>query len=216
MSMENLNFVNFVCFIGIFPLIIYIYHKKVNIETVFFLPFIVLLAFGSLYELFGYSIFKGSTKYWFRIYLFLEFYTVLYFYFKLLKYKIFFLVYGLFYFILYFYLLIDWSPKKIGLDDLPLNVAITSIVIISSFLWFIEVFKKMDDKPLYFRSSFYYISALLIYFTGTFLVFLMGDYMFFDDSISRDKFWILIVIFGFFLRLILIFTVWKARIKLEH
>ncbi|WP_130736009.1 hypothetical protein [Flavobacterium sp. J27] len=214
--MEHLTFVNFVCLIGVIPLIIFVFNKRNNLETKYLLPFIILMAFGGLYELFGYSLFKGSTKYWFRIYTLLEFYTVLYFYGKLLKNNLLYLVFGILYFLLYFYLILDWSPSKKGFDDLPLTVAVTLLVIVSSFLWFLNVFKKIEDVPLYKRTSFYYISSFLIYFTGTFLVFIMGDYMFLDDSISRDKFWIIIVIFGFFLRLTLIFTVWKARVKLER
>lgn len=214
--MEHFTFVNFVCLIGVIPLIIFLLNRNNNDSTKYLFPFILLIAFGGLYEVFGYYLLKGSTKYWFRIYTFLEFYTILYFYYRILKIKLLYFAIGLLYFIIYFYLLLDWSPLKKGFDDMPLTIAITILVIISSLLWFVDVFKKIEDIPLYKRTIFFYISSLLIYFSGTFLVFIMGDYMFLDDSISRDQFWIIIVIFGFFLRLTLIFTVWKAKVKLEH
>ena len=99
---------------------------------------------------------------------------------------------------------------------MPLNVAITLVVIFSSCLWFVDVFKKLEDKPLHERTDFFYISGLLIYFTGTFLVFLTADYLRDDPNYGILDYWILIVIFNLILRTILIFTVWKARIKLEH
>ncbi|UOX35607.1 hypothetical protein LXD69_08795 [Flavobacterium sediminilitoris] len=102
------------------------------------------------------------------------------------------------------------------MNDLPLNIAITLLVLVSSFLWFLDVFKKGDDKPLYLRPEFYYVSALLIYFTGTFWVFLMTDYIINDDSIKLLDYWVLIVIFNLILRVTLIFAVWKAQIKSIH
>ena len=90
------------------------------------------------------------------------------------------------------------------------------MVVLSSCLWFVSVFKKLEDKPLYLRSDFFYISGLLIYFTGTFLVFLMADYLRDDPNYRMLDYWTLIIVFNIILRTILIFTVWKARIKLEH
>lgn len=97
-----------------------------------------------------------------------------------------------------------------------MNIATLILVLISSFFWFINVFKKLEEKPLYLRTEFYYISILLIYFSGTFLVFLMTDYIISNESMELLYYWNLIVIFNFIVRLTLIFTVWKARVKLEH
>lgn len=202
--------------IGIFPLVIYFFNKKVNKVTVYLLPFIFLTAFGSLYELIGTDLLKLQTKYWFRIYMFFEFFTILYFYYKLLQYKIIYTLLAVLYLLIYFYLLIDWSPSQKGFNDLPLNIIITLVVVFSSCLWFVGVFTKLEDKPLYERTDFFYISSLLIYFTGTFLVFLMADYLSSDPNYKILDYWTLIVVFNLILRTTLIFTVWKAQIKLEH
>lgn len=199
--------------LGLFPAILFYIGKKKDRITVFFLPFILLVAVASLYEFVCTGIFKIGAKLWFRVYTFLEFFTVLYFYNKLLKYKFFYLLFAVIYLLIYSYLLIDWSPSQKGFNDLPLNIAMTLLVVISSLLWFVSVFKKLEDKPLYQRSDFFYISGLLIYFTGTFLVFLTADYLRDDPNYTILDYWFLIIIFNIILRTILIFTIWKARIK---
>lgn len=214
--MEDLGFVDLVCLIGVIPLILYLINKKVTIETNYILPFIFLMAFASLYEIIGTTFFQLRTIYWFRAYVFLEFYAVLYFYYKLLNYKKVFIVYGVLYFLVYLYLLVNWPNNKKGFNDLPLNVMVTLLVVFGSFLWFIDVFKKLEDKPLLKRIDFFYISSFLIYFCGTFLVFLMTDYLLNDAKYKIEEFWTLIIFFNLVLRITLIFTVWKARIKLEH
>lgn len=211
-----MNFTILVCLIGILPLIFYYFNKKVDIVTKYLFPYILLLAVASLYEFFGTYILKFNTSYWFRIYILLEFGAVWYFYYKIFNYRIFYFFCGFGYLIIYVYLLINWSPKSKIIDDLPLTLIITFMVVISSFFWFVTVFKKLEEKPLYKRSEFYYISILLIYFSGTFLVFLMSDYIINNVSMELLYYWNIIVIFNFFIRLTLIFTVWKARIKLEH
>ncbi|WP_445721978.1 hypothetical protein [Flavobacterium sp.] len=213
-----MNTILFYSFIvtGIIPVVLYFRGSKVSQVTTSFLPFIILTAFSSFYEYFFSYILQVNTSYWFRIYSLLEFYVVWYFYYKILEFKKCYLIYGSLYLLLYGYLLIDWSPKNKIIEDLPLTIAITLMVVVSSFLWFVDVFKKMEDKALYHRTEFYYISSLLIYFTGTFLVFLMADYIINNDSIKLLDYWVLIIIFNLILRVTLIFTVWKARIKSEH
>ena len=44
----------------------------------------------------------------------------------------------------------------------------------------------------------------------------MTDYIINNDSLELLYYWDIIVIFNALLRLTLIFTVWKARVKLEH
>ena len=214
--MIDFSYVDLVCILGVVPLIVYFFNRKVNLTTIYLLPFIYLTAFSSLYEVIITGVFKIGTKSWFRIFTFLEFFAILFFYYKLFHYKKLYILFGLFYLLLYSYLLIDWSPSQKEFNDLPLNVAITLVVIFSSCLWFVDVFKKLEDKPLHERTDFFYISGLLIYFTGTFLVFLTADYLRDDPNYGILDYWILIVIFNLILRTILIFTVWKARIKLEH
>lgn len=204
---------NLLLLLGVLPFLIYLKGSKRNQITDYLLPFIVLVFFASLYEYIGTLMLKLGTAYWFRIYSFLEFYTVWYFYYKIFNFKKAYLFYGIFYFFLYTYLLIDWSPYDKEIKDLPLNLAITFMVIVSSFLWFLDVFKKMEDKPLYLRAEFYYISILLIYFSGTFLVFLMADYILTNESINILDYWVLIIIFNVILRGTLIFAIWRARFK---
>lgn len=211
--MDRFSYVDIVCLLGLIPLLIYFFSRKVNTVTIYLLPFIYLIAFSSLYEIIGTGVFKIAAKFWFRTYLFLEFYTILYFYYKLFQYKKLYKSFGILYFVLYSYLLMDWSPSQRNFNDVPLNIAITLMVVFSSCLWFVEVFKKLEDKPLFLRSDFFYISALLIYFTGTFLVFLTADFLRDDPNYKMLDYWILIIVFNIILRITIIYTVWKARIK---
>src|SRR5690606_3632430 len=76
----------FVYLLGILPLLFYLIKGSKNISYLkFLLPFIILMFIASIYEAIFTYILQIGTNPWFRIYSFLEFYTLLYFYWKLLN-----------------------------------------------------------------------------------------------------------------------------------
>ncbi|VXB05959.1 conserved membrane hypothetical protein [Flavobacterium sp. 9AF] len=210
------NLLLFAELLGLIPIILFYRGKKNDKFTIFFLPFIWLVALSSVYELIFTLYLEVGTKIWFRINIFLEFYCVLFFYYNIFKNKRLFISIGVIYLFLYGYLLLDWSPKQKDFNDLLLNVSITLLVVFSSLKWFLDVFKKMEDIPLFQRTDFLYVSGLLIYFTGTFFVFLAADYLRDNPNYKLLEFWILIIIFNIILRLILIFSIWRVQTKLEQ
>ncbi len=188
-------------------------NRKMQKELFFLFPFIFLMFFASLYEFIGTELFRLKTKYWFRIYTLLEFYTVFYFYYKLLEKRKIFIFIGSAYLLVYLGLMIDWinNPKKVGFNDLPLNISIVFLVLFCTVMWFVDIFKKLEDYPLYKRPVFYIISALLLYFTGTFIVFLITDYVLKKQLFVFLDYWIIIIIFNIVLRLIITVVLWRSK-----
>lgn len=144
----------------------------------------MLIFFATLVETVVRYFYKYEDLKWYRLYDFLEFYSILvFYYFELKTKKKFYIFFAICYLILFFYLSLSWTNKSIG--DQPLIVATAVLVIISTVLWFVNVFKKFEETPLYRRSGFYLVSILLIYILGTTLSFLSVDFIFENDF---DKF----------------------------
>ncbi|WP_379811325.1 hypothetical protein [Flavobacterium chuncheonense] len=97
-------------------------------------------------------------------------------------------------------------------DDMPINLLMVIFTLYASTQWFIEVFRKMEDTPLYRRSVFYYISSFLIFFTGSFLVLLTADYLR-EENVGIRKFWVIIGVLNIVTRLIVSITVYKAKVR---
>lgn len=200
-------------FLGIIPLFIYIYNRReVNQETVYLFSFLVLMFVVSIFDPLNQKYFRISTIIWYRFYCIIEFYTVLYFYYKTLKYKKIMSFFGVLYFLVYAYLLKDFSFDQKVYNDMPINLIMVLMVITLSVQWFIEVFKKMEDIPLYNRSAFYYISIFLIFYCGTFLVLLMADYLR-QEKLGITSFWVIIALLNVITKIILIVVIWKASSK---
>lgn len=133
---------------------------------------------GGIYELVITGVFKVGFTPWFRIYTLLEFFTLLYFYNKLLGKNKLFLFLGILYIITYLYQIYEWIYfPRIGFNIISLKVESVSMVLISSIIWFVEAFKKMDETSFYVNPVFYIIAAFLLYFCSTFIVFIVTDYM---------------------------------------
>ena len=199
-------------FLGLLPLVIYILNRKVNQETVYLLPYIVLMFVVTIFEEFNVNFFKISTIVWFRFYCFLEFYVVFYFFYKILEYKLILKILGCVYFLVYIYMLKDFSFEQKAYDDMPINLIMVIATLYASTQWFIEVFRKMEETPLYMRSVFYYISSLLIFFSGTFLVLLTADFLRAEDAGIR-RYWVIISVLNILTRLIIGITVYKSKVR---
>src|SRR5690606_31765934 len=123
-------------------------------------PFIWLLALATVYELFGTTIFKLNTAYWFQLYTPLEFFAIYYYYRKILypAYSLFFkialLFFGIVYLVSCFFI---WRPESKLFSTLVNQVPLTIFVIIGSFLWFRELFSDMNIENLWKNPHFYFV-----------------------------------------------------------
>lgn len=168
---------------GFLPLLVYLIkmkRSKFDRSIVNFLPFIVLIFFATFVETIVRNfIFRYDALKWFRLYDFLEFYTILLFYYLELRKNKLYIFFSICYLLLFIYLSLSWNNESVA--DQPLILSTIILVIISTVLWFVNVFKNFEETPLYKRSGFYIISILLIYTLGTSLSFLSVDFVYKND-----------------------------------
>lgn len=207
-------FTHFTLILGIFPIIFFWSNKRrLNAETYYFLPFIVLLAISTIYEFVGTLILKINVISWFWIYLFLEFATLSYFFYKLSVSKIlswfFVSLFGPLYIIL---TVIRNTGNELVMEG---YLSAFSFVAFLSFivLWFKDLFKKLSYPSLLDNNLFYFIVGIMVYFAGTIFLFLLSDVIYSDQKESFPEFWLLNVLFSFIFRVLILIGLWKSRIK---
>ncbi|BCY28300.1 hypothetical protein KK2020170_11680 [Flavobacterium okayamense] len=172
------------------------------------------MVIGGIYESIVTGIFKVGTTPWFRIYTLLEFFALLYFYNKLLGRNKLFLLFSILYIMTYLYQIYEWVYfPRIGFNFISLKVEMVSLVLISSLIWFVDAFKKMEETSFYVNPVFYIIAAFLLYFCSTFIVFVVTDYMK-QYKMNIRGFYMIILYAALVLRITLLVVFWKAsRIK---
>lgn len=202
---------------GILPLLFYLKKGSKNVNYLqFLLPFTILMFIASIYEaIFSHILKIGSTP-WFRIYSFLEFYCLLYFYWKLLNRKWLSLFFGITYLLNYCHLIYEWIYfPRIGFNIMPLNIVVTSMVIVSTIIWLVRAFRKMEEESFYANPLFYVIGAILLYYCSTFIVFIVTDYM---KQYKMDilGFYMIVYYANLVLRGTLVIVFWKtSKYKLK-
>lgn len=199
--------------LGILPSVLYLINrKKVDQTTVYLFPFLLLMLLVSVFDPINRIVFRINTMIWFRFYMFFEFYCVLYFFYKILNFKTTTRLLAVVYLLVYLYLLKDFSLNQLVFDDMPLNLLMALATIALTVQWFVEVFNKMEDIPLYNRSDFYYISGLLLFYCGTFILFLSLDYLS-SNKISSRPFFLISIYLNIVVRILYSVTIIKFRIK---
>lgn len=188
------------------------YKKKLLTKSCYYLsPYLYVVFFATFFELFFLRNNKGFSLYWIRFYDFIEYYSILYFFYKELRFKKFYMILSIVYLILYVYLSFSWNYKTVG--DLPIIIFTTLMVLISSVLWFVRVFQNFEETPLYKRSSFYFVSALLIYVLGTSVSFISTDYIWKNSAMNLKTLSYLILFFNLLNRLIISITLLRVSNK---
>ncbi len=200
----------FTILFGVIPLFIY-YLKKVTIKPIE--PFLWVVCIASLYEFLGTFVLKLNSEYWFIIYNFLAFFSIHYFFFKLLKgsYKYVFILFGILFLILSVFSFYEWE----NINYLDINSYYNSLqtlaVLFFSMLWIVRVFTNLELKSLTNSPMFYFVSGLILYYSGNVFLFLLSSYIFKIDKSNFQAFWMLIVILNLVLRTLLIVGIWKGR-----
>lgn len=204
----------FAFILGLLPILILKFKKrKVAIGTYFITPFLLLVFFSSLYEWIATKIFEVPTILWFRVYLLLEFLTLVYYFFYLLKkrFKVFFCISTGLFITTFIFLLPDLYSGHNLKADAYLSIFEIVFVYIGIVLWFRNIFKELNEQSLLHIPDFYFISGFLMYFSGTLFLFLMGDLLLNHTTINFQAYWNLSIIFNIILRLFLIIGAWRMR-----
>lgn len=201
-----------VLFIGIIPLLVLFLKKRAFDFKEPITPFIWLTAFATLYEFIGTGLLEIKTSYWFQLYSFLEIITLSYLFFKLFqpKYKTAFWVFLVLLLTTYSFSLFFWDENA-GLIPKAINeVPLTLFVLTFSFLWFKELFNKMEIQSPWQDTDFYFVSGFSVYYSSTFFLFLLGNFIF-NSNIYFYDYWLINVMATLILRTFLIIGVWKMK-----
>lgn len=199
-------------FIGIIPICILLLQKKAFSTNDGIIPFVWLTGIATVYELIGTVIFKINTNYWFQLYPLLEFLAVFYFFSNLFKekYKIIFRVFLALFIISYFLSFIFWSSSQKFLPLAINTIPLTVFVLFCSYAWFKRMFETTSIENPWQNSSFYFVSGFLVYHSSTFLLFILGNYLFNSNKYIYD-YWLVNILATFVLRTFLIIGVCKMK-----
>lgn len=205
----------FVILYGLLPLIVYQFLKKklVNIKAIF--PFLVVVFIASLYEFIGQVIFKIGNDKWYLIYKILAFFSIHYFFFILLKkkYKAIFIFFILMFFALLYLKFTLWQTYFYFDISSYFNLFQTIIVLFFSIIWFKNVFQQLEINDFLESSMFYFVSGLIICYTGSVFVFLLGSHIYAIDKSGFQYYWLLNIFLNLILRTSLIVGILKARVN---
>lgn len=205
----------FTILIGLIPLILVFFRKNKNTDEVSNLfPFLIIVFIASLYELIGSIILKINVNYWFVIYNLLVFITLFYFFYRILcRYRLLFFIFFTLFIFLLFYLFLNYSFEDFFIISPYFKGFQTIFILTFSILWFRKLFNERIIENLIDCSVFYFISGLIIYYCGTFFLFLLNDFIYKSDEKAFHDFWLLNIILNLVLRTLLIVGIWKARVK---
>jgi hypothetical protein len=201
---------------GLFPFIVYLFIKnKLSVEIKNILPFIFVVFLAGAYEFTFTFIFKWNVSYWFIIYSLLAFFTITYFFYKLIgkQHWFLFLLSVIFFFILFFSVILRWNYHHFIELSAFIDAYQTVLVLFFSILWFRKIFLETKIVSLEKHPLFYATSALILYYCGSVTLFLLSSLILKKYNSSFHDYWILNIILNIVLKTLLIVTVWKARLK---
>lgn len=201
-------------FLGIVPFIQLLLQKNDYSQTLFIKPFVWLVFLSSIYEFTAFN-FNWNSAYWFRFYTLFDFLFIFYFYYNTLekRYAKYFTLSITSFLVLYTYLLFIWDVDQSTKTEFYLTTFESFFVVISSVLWFITIFVEMKEDSLLNTPNYYFIAGFVAYFTGTFFLYMLSDFMMKFMISEILTYWNLIIIFNIILRTLLITGIWKAQKK---
>lgn len=200
--------------LGIFILPQYIYFnstKSFAVKSI--LPFLVLTAISSLFELIFIYFLKFDSYVWSKLYFIIEFLVFAAVFNRLLNKKFlvitFFFTFLFFSTYFYFFYVSENYPvlKVFGI----LYFIQFLFIILFVVLWFKEIFEKKEVQSLLDLPLFYFVSGLLIYFSGTIFLFILSDEIL-NAGLSLYYYWIVNLVLVLIFRIFLLLTIWKDRL----
>jgi hypothetical protein len=199
-------------FTGIIPLIILFLKKRAFVVSYPIQPFVWLTFIATLYESIGTFLLNIDTTYWFQIYSLLEFLTIFYFFYKLFNssYKKVFTISFIVLLITYILSFYFWKGYQSLIANAVNTIPLTLFVFFFSYVWFKQLFQKMEIPNLLNDSDFYFVSGLAIYYSSTSLLFTLSSFIF-EKHLYFYDYWLVNVIATLILRICLIIGVWKMK-----
>jgi drug/metabolite transporter (DMT)-like permease len=181
-------------------------------ETIFIKPFVWLIAFSALYEAIITFQFRVNPTVWFKVYTFLEFVCINYFFLKLLgkRYERIFYAWLVVFVLVFIGLQVLWLNGGSANTDSGLVILEILLVYVASIIWFKNTFTNMELTTLWESPAFYYVCGFVLYFSGTFFLFLMNDLV---SKIEMSKHWNINVYLSLLLSIIIIIGIWKNHQK---
>ena len=199
-------------FLGIIPLWVLFFKKRAFSLAEPIQPFIWLTFIATLYEGVATFLFSYDTSYWFQANALFEFSTIFYFFFRLFKVSHKKLLYSFLIVLLVvycssFYYWLEYSQLVANAVN---KIPITLFVFTFSFIWFKELFDKMEILNPWQHPNFYFIVGFMIYHAATAFLFVLSSILF-DSNYYFYDFWLVNVMATFLLRATLIIGVWKME-----
>jgi hypothetical protein len=200
--------------LGILPLFLLKSLKIKGFQLLFIQPFVWLIFLASIFEFIAFKQ-KWETIYWFRFFILIDFLVVFYFYYFALNksFKLFFYSSFFGFLVLYMYLLTIWNAGESAKTDFYLTTFETLFVFIASILWFITVFSELKETSLWHAPNYYFIAGFILYYSGTFFLFLVSGFMIKNMESDFLSYWNANILFNVVLRTLIIIGIWKARKK---
>jgi hypothetical protein len=196
-----------------FGLLLYFYLNKQLLDNLNIYYLVLLFGLGALSELSFSIILNFDSQYWFKIYSYLEFLTLLLFFRKLID-----ITQSVFYFIIILYSIIYaflavmfFNKININLFELFIPIANCLIVFTGSTKWTIQQFEKLETSSLLHFPVFYILSGMILYYSGTFFIFGLETIFRYTKSPTLLYFWYINLLLLFIYRLSFYIAIWKAK-----
>lgn len=206
-------FINITLYSGIIPLIILLFKKIAFNFKEPIVPFIWVTAVASLYEILNLELFEINISYWFQIYPFLEILGLYFFFFNIFKgrYKLIINLLLVVLLIIYSCSFLYWN-LNMNLQAHSINKSsITLCVIIGCFTWFKNQLKNMEVEKFWNLPNFYFISAIIMYYSSTLLLFSLGNFIYTGTELY--EYWWINILATLILRIMLTIGTWKIKFK---
>ncbi len=200
-------------FIGIIPLLVLLFKNKAFDTRQPVILFVWLTAIAVVYEYVGTILLKKGTAHWFQLYDLLEFTALFYFFYKVLpgRYKIVLYTFLALFGATYILSLLTWD-KYNALKTININAVPTVILVFTGCgLWFKNLFDKADVPNPWQSVSFYFIAGFIIYYSSTFFLFLLSNFIFESESLYIHDYWVINVMATLILRILMIIGIWKMK-----
>jgi hypothetical protein len=174
---------------------------------------ILVFFIGGIYELIFTMLLGYDSQIWFKIYPFLEFIALLYFFRKLigLSQSVFYIIIGI-YSVLFIYMYYLYH-FKISSTALELFIPITHCLLVftGSTKWTIQQFEKLETSSLLHFPVSYILSGMILYYSGTFFIFGLETIFRYTKSPTLLYFWYINLLLLFIYRLSFYIAIWKAK-----